>query len=264
MAATKDHPRSRGVYFVAIEFVDSARGSSPLARGLHRSVQLHERRVRIIPARAGFTSPTAPRLPPAWDHPRSRGVYPRKSEHFHLAGGSSPLARGLRLKRLRMIGLKGIIPARAGFTRLVVRCGSWLRDHPRSRGVYLDLFRRGIKITGSSPLARGLPDALPAGRGCRRIIPARAGFTRTWTPCPGEAWDHPRSRGVYQNNKTIELAAPGSSPLARGLQGQEYDTANYDGIIPARAGFTLTRPAWTAAHRDHPRSRGVYPFRTVL
>ena len=50
--------------------------------------------------------------------------------------GSSPLARGLRSLGLHECGEGGIIPARAGFTAVIAGAGIFLRDHPRSRGVY--------------------------------------------------------------------------------------------------------------------------------
>ena len=50
-----DHPRSRGVYVSAAGEQRVVDGSSPLARGLRRVVDLSLDRVRIIPARAGFT-----------------------------------------------------------------------------------------------------------------------------------------------------------------------------------------------------------------
>ena len=73
---------------------------------------------------------------------------------------------------------------------------------------------------------------------CRRIIPARAGFTLlSIAPC--------REVG-------------GSSPLARGLQGGVAVGQVGDGIIPARAGFTEIPTHAGTVKRDHPRSRGVY------
>ena len=93
-----DHPRSRGVYLTAISVAQSIRGSSPLARGL--------RRLRVFPSSR------------CSDHPRSRGVYMSACRILPRTGGSSPLARGLP----RGVGggdaLRGIIPARAGFTCL--------------------------------------------------------------------------------------------------------------------------------------------------
>ena len=70
--------------------------------------------------------------------------------------------------------------------------------------------------------------------------------------------DHPRSRGVYVRDWARRRAAAGSSPLARGLRPAGGCAISDQGIIPARAGFTVAvfRPA--AARLDHPRSRGVY------
>ena len=50
--------------------------------------------------------------------------------------GSSPLARGLRLRRRRRAADLRIIPARAGFTAALERLTEFNKDHPRSRGVY--------------------------------------------------------------------------------------------------------------------------------
>ena len=50
--------------------------------------------------------------------------------------GSSPLARGLRVRGRREQTPWRIIPARAGFTSLSVRTNRVPPDHPRSRGVY--------------------------------------------------------------------------------------------------------------------------------
>ena len=70
--------------------------------------------------------------------------------------------------------------------------------------------------------------------------------------------DHPRSRGVYREARLGGDLAKGSSPLARGLPPHREDRLHEPGIIPARAGFTRSRPHLAQAARDHPRSRGVY------
>ena len=72
--------------------------------------------MRIIPARAGFTRIAENPLGLGMDHPRSRGVYQGTSRTHSVPYGSSPLARGLPQPRLRLLGLRRIIPARAGFT----------------------------------------------------------------------------------------------------------------------------------------------------
>ena len=173
----KDHPRSRGVYYneIGLESVDM--GSSPLARGLRcwRGGRSTER--GIIPARAGFTWPSAGGVQSSSDHPRSRGVY-EWGHGFARAGlGSSPLARGLLHGPSGALRARRIIPARAGFTLTAARRRGMTSDHPRSRGVYVSLRSWSCLLGGSSPLARGLLVGfceVIAGEG---IIPARAGFT---------------------------------------------------------------------------------------
>ena len=94
-------------------------------------------------------------------------------------GGSSPLARGLRVVCNGGMCRLRIIPARAGFTVLLLAHDRVVPDHPRSRGVYIADLPLEDRLLGSSPLARGLRQrgALREGRG--GIIPARAGFTET-------------------------------------------------------------------------------------
>ena len=152
----------------------------------------------------------------------------------------------------------GIIPARAGFTVCLMgdRCGAG--DHPRSRGVYVGApDGPGWKI-GSSPLARGLLSGLVHRLGGRRIIPARAGFTRSQPSQEPRPRDHPRSRGVYAKDHLSDVGDAGSSPLARGLPRVKIDSHPVGRIIPARAGFTLPPLRRSGRFRDHPRSRGVY------
>ena len=112
-----DHPRSRGVYVDGGTDNDPLDGSSPLARGLRAVSGPQREKIGIIPARAGFTP--APGPPPwwSWDHPRSRGVYVPHGVTIEPGSGSSPLARGLHLVPVGRVDSKGIIPARAGFTR---------------------------------------------------------------------------------------------------------------------------------------------------
>ena len=194
----RDHPRSRGVYSWAAARVSASTGSSPLARGLPPGPARARHHHRIIPARAGFTSPSSPTARTVKDHPRSRGVYEDRTGPGAMPCGSSPLARGLPAPGWRPRGSRRIIPARAGFTG---RCPPGViadPDHPRSRGVY-DLHAHGPPAhEGSSPLARGLRRRRPRRGSAGRIIPARAGFT----PAASS-----RSR-----------RRDGSSPLARGLR----------------------------------------------
>ena len=172
------------------------------------------------------------------DHPRSRGVYTVTEAMSWMADGSSPLARGLRQEWIWPAISAGIIPARAGFTVAVIPSGRMRWDHPRSRGVYAASRASSGRVTGSSPLARGLRVMTARHDAPPGIIPARAGFTASPARAEPGAWDHPRSRGVYARVDSPYPAPPGSSPLARGLHYPEADLMDYVGIIPARAGFT--------------------------
>ena len=253
-----DHPRSRGVYQATAPRTLARSGSSPLARGLQVpdvvDGQLHgiiparagftyefcaaSAPGRIIPARAGFTSPRGRPACRVRDHPRSRGIYSTSQAPTTSCRGSSPLARGLRDGQVGVEGVRGIIPARAGFTGDGVSVVSQTGDHPRSRGVYSKSNSPPGRTPGSSPLARGLPGYGPAWERELRIIPARAGFTRIACGPRRRAPDHPRSRGVYASIDAEIVARIGSSPLARGLPATGDRVRLARRIIPARAGFT--------------------------
>ena len=233
-----DHPRSRGVYQETLTQWTKRQGSSPLARGLHVTPLGLVLRGGIIPARAGFTTPTPSSEPSPTDHPRSRGVYSRRSPSPVVRGGSSPLARGLHVTAATLILWSRIIPARAGFTRA---------EAIADDGEF-----------GSSPLARGLLLHPRGSLSLPRIIPARAGFTLSTATTSTPTADHPRSRGVYHSSEPSSFVSTGSSPLARGLLVVPHEDTGLVRIIPARAGFTPGCGRPPPGDPDHPRSRGVY------
>ena len=259
---SRDHPRSRGVYGTPLAPLIGTAGSSPLARGLRLLRMGGMRILGIIPARAGFTPLSTRPARRSTDHPRSRGVYECYYRSQGTASGSSPLARGLLPTTPKSLPLSGIIPARAGFTRSLPPTWSSMR--------------------GSSPLARGLPLLPCLVVRVHRIIPARAGFTsRTgWTT--QRIGDHPRSRGVYRGHggearadrgssplargllrsPPLQVAASGSSPLARGLLVTPALSRRALGSSPLARGLPSSAPCPKRLCLDHPRSRGVYPYKT--
>ena len=131
----------------------------------------------IIPARAGSTHHRPARRPTHADHPRSRGEHTLFVDIVDKSGGSSPLARGALGTALKVGGAAGIIPARAGSTRVGNSRWSHSGDHPRSRGEHVFAQRQADDFAGSSPLARGAHSFHPTGLRCAGIIPARAGST---------------------------------------------------------------------------------------
>ena len=272
-----DHPRSRGVYRAkghqraasdgssplarglrAFEKRETMYGSSPLARGLLPGAGVTGNGKGIIPARAGFTCAAARGRAGREDHPRSRGVYTMTGEGGTMTMGSSPLARGLRAQPFDFFRSDRIIPARAGFTTTSPLRVFWTPDHPRSRGVYISAHHHPRPTQGSSPLARGLQDTCLTAHKLTRIIPARAGFTRSSPARTRRCGDHPRSRGVYPWRPSAMAVWRGSSPLARGLHRAQALGPLALGIIPARAGFTARPSTPSPGRSDHPRSRGVY------
>ena len=131
------HPRSRGEHEPVDIPLGALRGSSPLARGTPGENGLRGAQVGLIPARAGNTRPamTARIRPRA--HPRSRGEHQLPGAHLVLLQGSSPLARGTPPRPVHADSPLGLIPARAGNTRISLLVLSRTRAHPRSRGEHV-------------------------------------------------------------------------------------------------------------------------------
>ena len=252
------HPRSRGEHREELIQRRRAAGSSPLARGTRGTARTARAANRFIPARAGNTmwssiSTAAPTV-----HPRSRGEHFWPAPGAALVAGSSPLARGTRLRPRERCGWGRFIPARAGNTAPSPAASTDAAVHPRSRGEHPMEPVVRWRCSGSSPLARGTrvhPGPEPS---FVRFIPARAGNTsrrgrrRTSRPV------HPRSRGEHAIKMAIAVIGIGSSPLARGTPGDLCPECDWTRFIPARAGNTRGRRSAPTRSPVHPRSRGEH------
>ena len=133
----KDHPRSRGEYGSAEEVSALKEGSSPLSRGIRVQSLRGHRAAGIIPALAGNTNSASRPMNFTRDHPRSRGEYGIGQDPVKVRLGSSPLSRGIRVRRGPSVGPQRIIPALAGNTGAALCLARPHRDHPRSRGEYM-------------------------------------------------------------------------------------------------------------------------------
>ena len=91
-----DHPRSCGANVVADSSDGRGCGSSPLVRGQRGGRNLNVNPLRIIPARAGPTTPRPAPTPGSTDHPRSCGANQSPPNAASSVPGSSPLVRGQR------------------------------------------------------------------------------------------------------------------------------------------------------------------------
>ena len=170
-------------------------GSSPLTRGKQAGARKRHGSGGLIPAHAGKTSSRRSAATLRRAHPRSRGEnkYSRVIAPPWL--GSSPLTRGKPVQA-RGPGLgAGLIPAHAGKTRRRAYPPRGQGAHPRSRGENANADAAKSRGQGSSPLTRGKPHLLRAGKLADGLIPAHAGKTN-----PDSSWRlskeaHPRSRG---------------------------------------------------------------------
>ena len=174
--------------------------------------------------------------------------------------GSSPLARGTLILVTVNVEALGLIPARAGNTACWVGSFAGFGAHPRSRGEHP---RDSVAVRGergSSPLARGTREGNLNRMSVQGLIPARAGNTMRSLLALGLFRAHPRSRGEHFVLSARLLWRMGSSPLARGTPFSKTNVILVVGLIPARAGNTVSWLLVTVIWWAHPRSRGEHEF----
>ena len=95
-----------------------SRGSSPLTRGKLAHDTRTDLTAGLIPAHAGKTDRSLPRLGFTRAHPRSRGENVGEIDTDAARLGSSPLTRGKHHTPRPDSRAVGLIPAHAGKTRL--------------------------------------------------------------------------------------------------------------------------------------------------
>ena len=187
-----------------------------------------------------------------------RGEYSISYSHFPVLSGSPPLARGVQPQGCNLTELPGITPACAGSTGFALPILTFVWDHPRLRGEYVDCTGRKQQLWGSPPLARGVRNVVRQWRHAIGITPACAGSTGAYRCAMRQYRDHPRLRGEYlPMNRTLP-DYQGSPPLARGVHQTGYTVGTLPGITPACAGSTQPLRLNRLPRRDHPRLRGEY------
>ena len=274
-----DHPRERGELIPFLMRTQASIGSSPRARGTRDVPDRSHILFRIIPASAGNSCNRGARAIPGPDHPRERGELANWRDLRADLAGSSPRARGTRLRDRRAYALHRIIPASAGNSFFDHESGKELTDHPRERGELASspaTSSRGSRIIPASAgnsrrrrcARRSPPDHPRRARGTRhpvrprdpgrRIIPASAGnsgwrsHSRTCGP------DHPRERGELNIGPGPEGRQNGSSPRARGTRGARGYRYRLTRIIPASAGeLPHPKPRRRYWIGSSPRARGT-------
>ena len=115
-----------------------------------------------------------------------------------------------------------------------------------------------MRVSGSSPLARGTQNIESEAVARVRLIPARAGNTGSTVLAAGGLQAHPRSRGEHQSSPVNSNVSSGSSPLARGTPNDRKPSRAAHRLIPARAGNTVGGHGVESFLSAHPRSRGEH------
>ncbi len=251
------HPRSRGADTRPPSCESVGPGSSPLARGGRRPDAGACSSTWLIPARAGRTVLVLLLQLADRAHPRSRGADTGVPVTMNDVDGSSPLARGGHRYRACRAKRRRLIPARAGRTTRLPHGPRPSWAHPRSRGAD-EVWAPGDGAwVGSSPLARGGLNKHHLTFFLARLIPARAGRTKTLALSSSVNEAHPRSRGADGQLEGVSPWDTGSSPLARGGLCISAILNLLYWLIPARAGRTDPAARGVLARQAHPRSRGA-------
>ena len=128
------HPRACGENRAADPTLTRTAGSSPRVRGKRILLPRRGPWARLIPARAGKTSPTRYGATSAAAHPRACGENEDPASRMAYIEGSSPRVRGKHDPAAPSAGPQGLIPARAGKTRACRRRSPAPSAHPRACG----------------------------------------------------------------------------------------------------------------------------------
>ncbi len=210
----------------------------PRGRGAPRLAAAHRSPHGLIPAGAGNTERDGHLPPLARAHPRARGEDAEKFDPQARAWGSSPRARGARLRHTRIRQIRGLIPAGAGSTRRFRARARMRRAHPRGRGEHMCRFDDRRFSGGSSPRARGAPLVGGVRGVAHGLIPAGAGSTLDLMSDVCDTRAHPRGRGEHSTVRPHHCSL--------------------SGLIPAGAGSTYAAETPESSPRAHPRGRGEH------
>ena len=171
------------------------RGSSPRARGT-AGTDIYRMAVRrFIPACAGNRARALIPRPPSPVHPRVRGEQTLTLVLSGTGHGSSPRARGTADWLSAAHRCRRFIPACAGNRACAALAAGLKPVHPRVRGEQRNPLMSHIRLTGSSPRARGTGHRRHVLKRERRFIPACAGNRCAWAALPQAGPVHPRVRG---------------------------------------------------------------------
>ena len=170
------------------------------------------------------------------EHPRVRGENSLNGRALAHQKGTSPRARGKRIRQLA--------------------CLCNLRNIPACAGKTMGHRIKPFTGEGTSPRARGKPESRGHRVGLTRNIPACAGKTSCKTTSSLVNAEHPRVRGENLPVVCPPHGPPGTSPRARGKRPSQTLLRIRNRNIPACAGKTCKCDQPHTVMAEHPRVRG--------
>ena len=193
------HPRVRGEHCGRTSCT-SRRPVHPRVRGEHQpNVRSNSGLLSVHPRVRGEHPSAARQSRCAPVHPRVRGEHEPASPGA-AGGGSSPRARGTQRLQLSFPRPGRFIPACAGNTDDLADLKAAVAVHPRVRGEHANAGYTDVRYRGSSPRARGTPQADVSYAAHSRFIPACAGNTLNSSYSGGaSAGSSPRARGTRRS-----------------------------------------------------------------
>ena len=189
-----------------------------------------------IPARAGEPSGRSPSPPAKPVYPRACGGTSMLSSRSPPKAGLSPRVRGNPPWRIRLTGMMGSIPARAGEP---VRCC----PSPGRRAVY-------PRACGGTSSAKPSSTAGPG------LSPRVRGNPSHWRRARRSQWVYPRACGGTTAERLVIGQGHGLSPRVRGNPPPQCASYGARRSIPARAGEPPCYRVGRRQKRVYPRACG--------
>ncbi len=217
-------------------------GSSPRMRGTVHPLTRQLCLARFIPAHAGNSRESRPRLAPCPVHPRACGEQGRSIRGAYSISGSSPRMRGTDGYWRRVVLQIRFIPAHAGNRQCAVVIVVCATVHPRACGEQCIAARGAVRLCGSSPRMRGTVYRSISIRTRDRFIPAHAGNSLARKVGHEVNPVHPRACGEQVGVGAREPINRGSSPRMRGTVIDPHAQLGVRRFIPAHAGNRTYTP----------------------
>ncbi len=257
-------PRPRGDGPAMPGLINVMQACSPPARGWSPGVLDGAGEAVVLPARAGMVPGRGRRPCGRWCAPRPRGDGPTEGLRDDPVVECSSPARGWPPEGVSGLGLRLVLPARAGMAPWG-RSGRGRRaGAPRPRGDGPDRTSPVRLSMRCSPPARGwLRRAQPTHRG-RRVLPALAGMVPRGARPDRRASGAPRLRGDGPPTEIQAFAREVCSPPARGWSPGPGGPDHPAEVLPARAGMVPTSGFFGGGWPCDPRTCGDGPGSRTL